>query len=220
MNASRWLVLYFLTLLADLILISLNMDGFRFATKPLLVPLLAVYFLSADSMMPGKQRAWMYGALVFCLLGDVLLMFDHLFLSGLGCFLVGHVFYIIFFLTIRYSNPPVPHCKYLWVFLNAAAVIGYILFLAPYLGTMVIPVIIYSLVISIMLQSVIHAFHFRYQRMAWYCVIGALLFVVSDSLIALGRFYHPLPGGGQLVMLTYGLAQAGLVYGAVQYYRR
>lgn len=220
MNASRWLVLYFLTLLADLILISLNMDSFRFATKPLLVPLLAVYFLSADSMMPGKQRAWMYGALLFCLLGDVLLMFDHLFLSGLGCFLVGHIFYIIFFLTIRYSNPPVPYCKYGWVFLNAAAVIGYILFLVPYLGTMVIPVIIYSLVISIMLQSVIHAFHFRYQRMAWYCVMGALLFVLSDSLIALGRFYHPLPGGGQLVMLTYGLAQAGLVYGAVQYYRR
>ncbi|NLR65166.1 lysoplasmalogenase [Chitinophaga varians] len=220
MNKSGWLALYFLTLFADLVLISLNMDSLRFATKPLLVPLLAVYFLTAGEAMPAKQKAWMYGAMLSCLLGDVLLMFDHLFLSGLGCFLVGHIFYIIFFLTIRYSNPPVPFCKYHWVFLNAAAVIGYILFLIPYLGNMLIPVIIYSLVISIMLQSVIHAFHFRYQRMAWYCLAGAVLFVLSDSLIALNRFYHPLPAGGQLVMLTYGLAQAGLVYGAVQYYRR
>nr|WP_295869011.1 lysoplasmalogenase [uncultured Chitinophaga sp.] len=220
MNASRWLALYFVTLFADLVLISLDMDSLRFATKPLLVPLLAVYFLTAGATVPARQKAWMYSAMLFCLLGDVLLMFDHLFLPGLGCFLAGHVFYIFFFLTIRYSNPPVPLCKYHWVFLNAAAVIGYVLFLMPYLGSMVIPVIIYSLVISIMLQSVIHAFHYRYQRMAWYCLGGAMLFVLSDSLIALGRFYHPLPAGGQLVMLTYGLAQAGLVYGAVQYYRR
>ncbi|WP_212000545.1 lysoplasmalogenase [Chitinophaga sp. HK235] len=218
MITSRWLVLYFITLFADLVLIGLNMDAFRYATKPLLVPLLAAYFLSSSADVPGKQRMWMYGALFSCFLGDVLLMFDTLFLPGLGSFLVGHLFYITFFLTIRYSNPPVPYCKYPLVFLNAAIIIGFILFLMPYLGNLAIPVIVYSLVISITVQSVIHAFHYRHQPAAWYCLIGAILFMLSDSLIALGKFYHPLPAGGILVMLTYGLAQAGLVHGSVKYY--
>jgi uncharacterized membrane protein YhhN len=113
----------------------------------------------------------------------------------------------------------VPLCKYPLILLTAAAVILFILFMAPYLGSLTIPVIIYAAVISFMLLSALHAFHFRRQRAGLYCVTGALLFIISDALIATGKFYHSFPGSGILVMLTYGVAQYALVYGGTEYFR-
>jgi uncharacterized membrane protein YhhN len=219
MLRPKHLIIYFLVLLADILLIALDLDSYRFATKPLLMILLAVYVLYTDVKIPRTYRILLLLALFFSSLGDDLLLLENLFLPGLGSFLVAHLMYIFFFLKIRYSNPPVPPCKYHFVFLNAAVVIVFILFLVPYLGSLTIPVIIYSTTISIMVQSVLHAFHFRRQPIAWYCMAGAVLFLISDSLIALGRFYHPLPGGDILVMLTYGLAQWGLIYGSTEYFR-
>ncbi|NSL89657.1 lysoplasmalogenase [Chitinophaga solisilvae] len=219
MLKSRWLLLFFVTLLADISLIAMHMDSYRYATKPLLMVILAVYFFQNSSLVPRSQRIMMYAALFFSFSGDVLLLSDHLFLPGLGSFLLAHLCYIGYLLRIRYSNPPVPLCKYPVIFLNAAAVIAFILFLLPTLGNMTIPVIVYALAISIMLQSALHAFHLRSQPAGWYCVLGALLFVISDSLIATGKFHGPIPGGDILVMLTYGLAQAGLVYGGARHYR-
>lgn len=220
MLRPRSLIIYFLVLLADILLIAFDKDSCRYATKPLLVVLLAIYVLYADVKIPRSFRIFLLMALFFSSLGDDLLLFNNLFLPGLGSFLVAHIMYIIFFLKIRYSNLPVPFCKYPLVFLNAAVVIVFILFLVPYLGSLTIPVMVYALALSITVQSVLHAFHFRRQPAGWYCMAGAVLFLISDSLIAVGKFYHPLPGGDILVMLTYGFAQWGLVYGSTEYFRK
>ena len=220
MLRPRSLIIYFLVLLADILLIALGKDIYRYATKPLLVVILAVYVLYTDVKIPRSFRLFLLLALVFSSLGDDLLLFENLFLPGLGSFLMAHIMYIIFFLKIRYSNLPVPYCKYPLIFLNAAVVILFILFLAPYLGSLTVPVIVYALALSITVQSVLHAFHFRRQPAGWYCIVGAVLFLISDSLIAIGKFYHPLPGGDILVMLTYGFAQWGLVYGSTEYFRK
>lgn len=213
------MIIYFVLLLADVLLIALGKEEYRFCTKPLLMILLAVYVLYADVKMPGSFRAFLLLALFFSSVGDDLLLFNSLFLPGLGSFFVAHIMYIVFFLKIRYRNLPVPLCRYPYIFLNAAVVIAFILFLLPYLGSLAMPVILYAIVISIMLQSVLHAFHFARQPAGWYCLIGALLFVISDGLIATGKFYHPLPGGDILVMLTYGFAQWALVVGSTAYFR-
>ncbi|SEW06332.1 lysoplasmalogenase [Chitinophaga arvensicola] len=213
------LIIYFIVLLADILLIAIGKENYRFCTKPLLMILLAVYVLYANVKMPVTFRAFLLLALFFSSFGDDLLLFDSLFLPGLGSFFIAHIMYSIFFLKIRYSNLPVPNCRYVYIFLNAAAVIAFIMFLLPYLGSLAMPVILYAIVISIMLQSAIHAFHFERQPAGWYCVIGALLFIISDGLIATGKFYHPLPGGDILVMLTYGFAQWALVVGSTAYFR-
>jgi uncharacterized membrane protein YhhN len=220
MLKSKWLVLYFVTLLADILFIALDMSVYRYATKPLLTLILAVYLLDAGVKMPGASLPLLLLALFFSFGGDVLLLFDKFFLPGLGSFLLAHIMYIVFFLKIRYSNYYIPLCKYPLVFLNVAVLIVFILFLLPYLGSLAIPVIIYTIIIFIMVQSVLHAFNFNWQPAGWYCIIGAVLFMISDALIAIGKFYHSFPYGGVLVMLTYGIAQWGLVYGSIQYYRR
>ena len=218
--SPKSLIIYFLVLLADILLIAFGKDDYRYATKPLLMVLLAVYVLYTDIKIPRPWRILLLLALFFSSLGDDLLLYNHYFLAGLGSFLVAHIMYILFFLMIRYNNPPVPLCKYPLIILNAAVVILFILFMTPYLGSLTIPVIIYAVVISIMVQSALHAFHFRQQRAGWYCITGAVLFLLSDALIATGKFYHPLPGGDILVMLTYGFAQWALVYGGTEYFRR
>jgi uncharacterized membrane protein YhhN len=50
-------------------------------------------------------------------------------------------------------------------------------------------------------------------------VLGALLFVISDSLLAINKFYQDIPLAGVLIMLTYGLAQLFIMEGAISYIR-
>ncbi len=48
-------------------------------------------------------------------------------------------------------------------------------------------------------------------------MVGALLFVISDSTLAINKFYKPFEMAGVLIMLTYGLAQLFIVEGAGRY---
>ena len=47
--------------------------------------------------------------------------------------------------------------------------------------------------------------------------MGAILFVVSDSLLAFNKFFSPFNNAGVIIMLTYGLAQLFITEGAVRY---
>lgn len=220
MFQPKSLIAYFIVLLADLLLIILGEDQYRHITKPLLTVLLAIYVLYSKVKLPSSFLVFLLLALFFSSLGDDLLLFNGFFLQGLGSFLLAHIMYTTFFLKIRYSNPPVPFCKYPFILLNAAVEIAFIMFLLPYLGGYTIPVILYAIALFFTLQSALHAFHFQRQPAGWYCLAGAILFILSDSLIAVGKFYHPFPGINVLIMLTYGLGQCGLVVGGINYFKR
>jgi uncharacterized membrane protein YhhN len=51
-------------------------------------------------------------------------------------------------------------------------------------------------------------------------MLGAVLFVVSDSLLAINKFYSSFELAGVLIMLTYGMAQLLIVTGAINYIRK
>ncbi len=51
-------------------------------------------------------------------------------------------------------------------------------------------------------------------------MIGAVFFLLSDSLLAINKFYRPFELAGILVMLTYGLAQLFITEGAIRYIRK
>ncbi len=94
---------------------------------------------------------------------------------------------------------------------------GLMFWLSPYLGEMAMPVRIYGLIISFMLMLALHIFYIRNKKAAPYMVAGALLFVLSDSILAINKFYMPFQLAGTLIMLTYGFAQYLIVEGAVKY---
>lgn len=97
----------------------------------------------------------------------------------------------------------------------AAYGVGLVSLLLPYLGPLQVPVIIYAVVICTMLFCSIHIYPKLTAPANQYFVAGALLFVLSDSILAINKFYSPLPLGGCWIMLTYCAAQYLIVSGCI-----
>ena len=158
-------------------------------------------------------------ALFFSWSGDILLMFvsrnELFFLLGLGSFLLAHIFYIIFFHQVRVregvkGNP--------WLLVIVVIYYGALIsWLSPYLGDMKIPVRIYGIVISFMFMLAMHMLVIKNKQAGKWMTGGALLFVISDSVLAINKFYTAFEGAGIIIMLSYGLAQLFIVKGAIDY---
>jgi uncharacterized membrane protein YhhN len=221
MQKRVFTILYFTILLIDLIAIACNKEVISFVAEPFLIITLAIYFLSNTRYVARSFRILMFLALFFSFIGDMFLFIEKeaeaFFIAGIVCFLFTHLAYIGFFLKIRYTNLPLPDCKWPFIFLTEAALLLFIFSMLPYLADMSIPVIIYSIFLSFTLLTSIHAFRLKEQSIGWFCISGAILFVASDTLEAIDHFYHTVPAGNFFITLTYALAQWGLCAGGLWY---
>ena len=86
----------------------------------------------------------------------------------------------------------------------------------PGLGPMKVPVIVYTIVILAMALSALY----RNAEGASLVLIGAILFVSSDSLLALNKFGEPFPGARFWTMSTYILAQFLITTGMINYFNK
>lgn len=216
---KSWLIVFVIVLLAELVAIQMGNVQWQFFFKPLIIPALTGYFINETKLVTSGFKKWILLALLFSWMGDVLLLFQEdnalFFLLGLSTFLLAHVFYIIFFHFIRVkenvkSNP--------W--LLVLVVIYYamlISLLSPYLNDMKLPVRIYGVIISFMLMLALHMLKIKNKRAGLWMMTGALLFVLSDSILAINKFFYSFEMAGIVIMLTYGLAQLFIVKGAVKY---
>lgn len=149
-------------------------------------------------------------ALAFSSLGDALLDLDpeRLFIKGLLAFLVAHFIYILLFVR-NWVRPLRPKG---WRLALGAAVLIYSLllsqWLAPSLGVVAGSVMIYVCVITVMAVSAILTGFSK----PW-VYMGVILFLISDSILAVDKFKAPVPLGGYLVWATYYLAQYGIAIG-------
>ena len=155
----------------------------------------------------GDRQAWFVAALVLCLIGDVFLMLpaDRL-EPGLVAFLFAHVAFSVGFLLADadFGALQLVACALVVV----AIVVLAVRFIAALRRRgdreLVVPVIVYMLAIATMVISAIRSGN------AW-GIVGAGLFVVSDSLIAETRFVAPRRAGPVAIMVTYHVALVGLV---------
>ena len=148
-------------------------------------------------------------ALLFSALGDLAGSYGN-FLLQMGSFAAGHIFYIIFFVR-RYFRKAGPDRR-----LTARAR-GYMLMLGICVASLlalvfvkVVPCVpagilrtgvgIYALIICMMLFAAL------LQRSSLYA-LGALLFVISDFILAWNKFVEPVPYRDYLVLGTYFAAQ-------------
>jgi uncharacterized membrane protein YhhN len=139
------------------------------------------------------------------------------FLLGLSSFLLAHIFYIVFFHVVRVGEKIKGNPWLLLVVVIYYAVL--INLLSPYLADMKIPVLVYGIVISFMFMLAMHMLFIKNKTAGKWMMLGALLFVVSDSVLAINKFYQSFEEAGIIIMLTYGLAQLFIVQGAVKYIR-
>ena len=182
--------------------------GFRLVTKP--VPVLCLLALVLSQAARSRYARLIAAGLALSALGDVLLEFPGLFVAGLGAFLCAHVSYTAAFLTG--SNPLRP--------LRALPILAWLgvvyTRLAPGLGDMRVPVMLYVLAIGIMMwRAAARVGHDGPpQRAELSALAGAVLFGLSDTLIGLDRFHAPIAGVRYPIGLLYWAGQTGIALSA------
>lgn len=192
-------------------------------SKSLLMPFLFGYYWTGR---PSREKTYhlMVGlALLFSFSGDVWLMFEGKlsFLLGLSSFLITHLIYIFIFvkmtpkaqgLTFLRRNPwwVLPFVWYAYALVRE---------IYPGLEGLSVPVIVYALIICLMVLQAVDRKGRVGQKSFLLVLIGAILFMVSDSLIALGKFYEGMKDVFLLpfwIMLTYSLGQFMIVRGLME----
>jgi len=182
-----------IVIVALFLLIGLLIFVKKESTKGILItkPSLSVLFVIVALIGPSANQAYfafVLAGLLFCVAGDVFLIFParKLFLVGLVSFLAGHVLYSIAFFTMASLGASILIIAALCLLISGAVFI----WLRPYLGTMLVPVIAYMAVISIMVISAASlAINEQLDftgRTLIFC--GAILLYFSDIFVARHRF--------------------------------
>ena len=217
---KRFGIILFLALLfIDIAAIYFKNEPLRYISKPLLMPLLITYFIFNTRPFTSPLKKWIVLALAFSWAGDVLLMFDSMsagfFISGLAAFLIAHIFYILFYETIiRHESLKK---NYWWFIPVLIYYVSIIYILSPHLGDMKQPVRIYGIVISYMLIEALQTAMIKNQNAARLMIAGSVLFITSDTLLAINKFHGSFEYAGIAIMLTYGIAQLLITLAAVRY---
>lgn len=223
-------IFYWAILIFDIALILSGADySYRYFTKGLLTPIL---FAIMVTEIEHTNKWWSVRvlsiALLFSLIGDLVLVGEGLskvtFAIGLACFWIVQICYILFF----YRKRPFRQKNALFLFISSIFILVYIIVMNVLMWTrmdkqnLTIPVILYAFTIGFMFLCAINiSFSRRLNKIAVsYFIPGALAFVISDSLIALNRFYFTKPTSDVYIMFTYGLAQFLIICGALKFIKR
>lgn len=171
--------------------------------KPLtLILIISIALISKNPVSPFYRQAIIAG-LIFSLAGDIFLMLpEDRFIPGLVSFLCAHVFYIVAF--TRESEralsfwPLIPFLIYGVLMLRL---------LWPHLGKMRVPVVIYMLAILSMGWTAAGRRLLTAQEGSLLAFSGAILFIWSDSLLAVDKFKGRFRSAQLLILSTYFTAQ-------------
>jgi uncharacterized membrane protein YhhN len=194
----------------------LNAGDWPVIFKVLSILLLSVLGFRVDGLLGD--------ALALSSLGDFLLGVrrlgsldgESLFLLGLGSFLIAHLVYIALFRKYQALVWRKPSPARVWGVLAILAALGSMLrILRQSLGSMLIPVVVYSLVLSCMGISAMLA-----DLATPLAGVGVLLFIASDAMIAINKFRGPFLGSEQLIWITYYSAQFLILRGVERRHRR
>jgi uncharacterized membrane protein YhhN len=172
-------------------------------SKPLaMVFIILIALQTKHSVSPFYKYAILYG-LLFSLAGDIFLMLPtDRFIAGLVSFLLAHLFYIAAF---TFEGARAPNFLYAIPLLVYGAVMLRILL--PGLASMKAPVIVYMLVIILMAWQALNRWAGTAEQGSALAFAGAMLFVASDSLLAVNRFKKRIRGAQAYIMSTYFMAQ-------------
>jgi uncharacterized membrane protein YhhN len=153
---------------------------------------------------PSLSYKWaIVAGLILSLAGDIFLMLpSDRFISALISFLIAHLLYIFAFSTVGgfYAS--------IWSLLPLLLFgLSFMIFIWRELGSMKIPASIYALAIMIMAWQAFGNWQLTDQLPAFLAFIGALLFVVSDSVLTLNRFKISFQSAQAFILSTYYTAQ-------------
>lgn len=202
--SKRQLVLNLMILASACLAMYVELEGNR-DIYVFLKPLTTILIMSHLFFLPKnglhQSRIGIIAALFFCLLGDVLLLFESYFVHGLAAFLVGHILFAVTFIKLKgfYGH---------WVSFLLLYGVGISLFfwLRPGLGGFMVPVAVYVMVICFMAWQGIGLFLRERSKAFLWIAVAVLLFMFSDTMIAIAKFKTDFDYSSILILSTYWLS--------------
>ena len=225
-NVGLLTIVYYVLLTIELYGETVGNYSIIWLCKPFLMPVLLLLFLKNSQKNFLLERVCLSTALVLSCLGDILFI-EHrkdFFLYGVSVYFIVHLCYIATFLfqmkqllkqRLSVSSMIVISIPF-WLYL-----ISFLSILHPKLTDnseetkdLLIPIVIYGFVII----SMGYVSYLRGRNIPgfWSVFLGALFFILSDSLLAYNRFVSRLPVPGLPIMFTYGVGQYLITIGTLQ----
>lgn len=192
--------------------------------KPAMMVILSSWFYFNSRRMGDRFTLLIQAGLFFSLVGDIAMMLQHLdefnFLIGLGSFLIAQLCYMMAF-AHNIGSVGGPQGVLISIVL-AVGIIAYGYFFASGLmpkvdESILLPVLLYAIVITLMGVGAAFRFGRTYLRSFLLVFFGAMLFITSDSILAINRFSRPLDHAGWSVMITYAAAQFLIALGCLKH---
>ena len=216
-------ILYFLIGILAIILLEQPYFYPGFIAKVLIIPVLGILFVWNLNPFSSRLHLFLLAGLLFSWAGDITLEFtktnEVYFIIGLVCFLLAHLMYMAVFFKTPGHNVIFSNRAYLLlpVLIYGITLVSY---LFSDLAEMRVPVILYAAVILSMLAGAINR-RDKVNNVSYFMVLtGAVLFVISDSAIAVNKFSHHFSSSGIVIMATYIVAQYLIVTGYIYQYRK
>ncbi len=208
------ITLFLLALMGTVIAQVKGWHGLEFVCRPAMMVILSFWFYHNSRRFGDRFTLLVQGGLFFSLVGDIAFMFQHVdefnFLLGIAALLIAQLFY-----TLAFAQNAVDVGDLDGLFVSLLLAVGIVAYgfffsydLMRYLdGDIAIPVLAFMITAVLMGIGAGLRFKRTFPRSFWIVLIGALLFIVSDSLLVRDRFARPIAYGNVMIMLTYGTAQ-------------
>lgn len=217
-----WLA-YIISTAVHLFSIVLELPTVGFISKALLMPILGLVVYKSNIWVP-KIKLWLMLALLFSWFGDLLLTNSEyvFFLLGLVSFLTAHIFYIFIFGKESRMKGELSRVGGTPSLILPFVVYGIVLLylVIPKLDDLVvkIAIVVYATVILTMATQAFNRISSVSRKSFIWVFLGAILFVLSDSMIAINKFVIvDFDYARMAIMTTYIVAQAFIVKGVLQH---
>ena len=202
-NRKLILGLFVLAVALDIVGIITGNQLMRFIFKPLIMLILMWYY----SVIIEPENKLYLAVLFFSFLGDVFLLFNSQtnFMLGLASFLIAHVLLIKIVIGVLKKSTTIQ--KIIAIIPFAILFFGLVFLLKDNLGGLLIPVVIYASLITIF--GILSLLNYLTEKTIPNLLLigGATFFIISDSTLAINKFYQSESYFPVFIMITYVLAQ-------------
>ena len=193
-----WFALIFYVIgITNLVFFYTGINIGKYITLACLMPMLAYYFFRECSNVREKRNVMIMMSVLFAWFGDLTMMFlpvcPAMLIPGLLSFLVTHILYVFIFSEGKLMDMLKPVKLFPSLFFLVYGVFLYkTIYNSPMLESgMRIPVLIYTLAIVSGIIASISRFGKVNSRSFWLVFSGVILFLISDSCLAINRFVCP-----------------------------
>lgn len=218
-------ILFLVIVIGDLIGEFYQISWIDYSFKPFIMIWITSYFLAFSNNINRRVVGLALFSFFFSWLGDVLLMFsgkvELFFIFGLASFLVAQIGYVFLFRKTIDLSGKKSFLKKKPYFLIAYIAFGLIVYIALFdkLDSVLrVAVFIYMTALLSMSSMALNRFGNGHPVSFSLVFIGSLLFVFSDTTIAINRFLFPVPYEGLITMSTYISAQYLIMRGLLKQY--